>query len=458
MTEQNFKYRTDPLFLRNQFYGIGKYGMPLIPKFESREGDFEDLRLIGFDVAKTEKDEHFDRMVHFFLYDYKFECFWGKPENYIGKLKKYKAVLAPDFSMYIEMANPLKIYNTFRNRWCGAYLASKGIRVIPTVNWGLKETFDFCFEGIEKGSTVAVSTYMVSKHNNHAYQKEFFMAGYNEMLKRIEPEVIICYNTPFPEMEGNIIFVDYELSSWRHMNEDISQSYSPYLKYICGEEKWPENCDIIRKVGYVIPDVEKGSGSAYGGKWIPKKEDDERFLGEPGSINRTWCEGKKGGYARETKIGEDGRATKERHLTDHGRPWAHTDPHDHTIEWDQNTGAPRPSSPINYPDGALEFKSYEGGANMNNGNVPNDEYFEENRFKTINEFKWAMSSNSEVEFEWENKIYGIVSDPNGIAIYEANKQETEKICASADEVLEYMLGECRLRDVITKVRVWSRTI
>jgi len=59
MTEQNFKYRTDPLFLRNQFYGIGKYGMPLIPKFEIREGDFEDLRLIGFDVAKTEKDEHF---------------------------------------------------------------------------------------------------------------------------------------------------------------------------------------------------------------------------------------------------------------------------------------------------------------------------------------------------------------------------------------------------------------
>ncbi len=258
MTEQNFKYRTDPLFLRNQFYGIGKYGMPLIPKFEMREGDFEDLRLIGFDVAKTEKDKHFDRMVHFFLYDYKFECFWEKPENYIDKLKKYKSVLTPDFSMYIEMANPFKIYNTFRNRWCGAYLASKGIRVIPTINWGLKETFDFCFEGIEKGSTVAVSTYMVSEHNHHADQKEFFMAGYNEMLKRIEPEAIICYNTPFAEMEGNIIFVDYELSSWRHMNEDISQSYSPYFKYICGKEKWPENCDIIVKTGYVGSGHRKG--------------------------------------------------------------------------------------------------------------------------------------------------------------------------------------------------------
>lgn len=75
--------------------------------------------------------------------------------------------------MYIEMAKPLKIYNTFRNRWCRAYLASKGIHVIPTVCWGEEDTFDFCFEGIEKGSSVAVSTYMVSEHNNHSDQKNF---------------------------------------------------------------------------------------------------------------------------------------------------------------------------------------------------------------------------------------------------------------------------------------------
>ena len=93
----------------------------------------------------------------------------------------------------------------FRNRWCGAYWASKGIRVIPTVNWGDASTFAFCFEGIEKGSVVAFSTYMASEHDNRCDQKEWFMVGYNEMLRRIEPEKIICYNTPFPEMQGNII-------------------------------------------------------------------------------------------------------------------------------------------------------------------------------------------------------------------------------------------------------------
>ena len=41
---------------------------------------------------------------------------------------------------------------------------------------------------------------MASEHDNRQAQKEWFMAGYNEMLRRIEPEKIICYNTPFPEM------------------------------------------------------------------------------------------------------------------------------------------------------------------------------------------------------------------------------------------------------------------
>ena len=77
----------------------------------------------------------------------------------------------------------MQLYNTFRNRWCGAYFASEGMRVIPTVSWGDERSFAFCFEGIPKGSTVAVSTYMVSEHGNRADQKPFFMKGYEELLR-----------------------------------------------------------------------------------------------------------------------------------------------------------------------------------------------------------------------------------------------------------------------------------
>lgn len=58
-------------------------------------------------------------------------------------------------------------------------------------------------------------------------------------------------------------------------------------------------------------------GSAFGGEWQPRKPNDERFLGELGEVKSSWASGKKGGYGRETKIGEDEKALTERHETDH---------------------------------------------------------------------------------------------------------------------------------------------
>ena len=234
MTGENYRYRTSPFLLRNQFKGEGALQIPLIPKFKARDDDFINLRLIGFDKTTRGSSNHLDRMVHFFLYDYKFDRVWKNPDTDLEKLKQYRAVLSPDFSMYTEMAPVIQLYNTFRNRWCGAYYASKGVRVIPAVSWGNENTFEFCFDGIEKGSAVAVSTYMVSEKANQKDQKDFFLKGYGELLRRIEPEKIICYNEPFPEMQGDIVFVDYDLSSWRYMNDE---DYVPskYAKYICGQ-------------------------------------------------------------------------------------------------------------------------------------------------------------------------------------------------------------------------------
>ena len=120
MTEENYKYRTSPFLLRNQFKGKGKLQVPIIPRFQSKEDDFADVRLIGFDKAKLESDNHLDRMVHFFLYDYKFERVWKNPDADLEKLKCYRAVLSQDFSICSEMAPVIQLFNTFRNRWCGA--------------------------------------------------------------------------------------------------------------------------------------------------------------------------------------------------------------------------------------------------------------------------------------------------------------------------------------------------
>lgn len=97
----------------------------------------------------------------------------------------------------------IKVYNTFRSRWCGAFLQANGVKVIPTLAWGGPETFWFCFDGIEQNAVVAVSTIGVRT------EKDLFLQGYNEMLRRLKPSKVICYGKPFDEMKGNIIEVDY---------------------------------------------------------------------------------------------------------------------------------------------------------------------------------------------------------------------------------------------------------
>ncbi len=84
----------------------------------------------------------------------------------------------------------------------------------------------------------------------------------------------------------------------------------------------------------------------------------------------------------------------------------------------------------------------------------------EQNFESISEFKRSLSWGAEIEFEWKGVHYGVVryGTDNKITIYEANKPETEKICETPDEALEYMVGEDRLRDVITQVEVHFRSI
>ena len=194
----SYELRNEPLFLRNQFNGVGMFKLPLVKK---QEISLEDVKLIGYD--KVNQSDDYDRIVHFFLDDYRFESIYNSPESKTETLKKYKAVLTPDFSMYVEMPIALQLFSTFKNRWVGAYLQEQGISVIPTVRWGDLTSFNFCFDGIEKGSIVAVSTIGIKKEKSH------FMLGYNEMLSRIRPSKIICYGKPFDEMKGDIIEVNY---------------------------------------------------------------------------------------------------------------------------------------------------------------------------------------------------------------------------------------------------------
>lgn len=134
------------------------------------------------------------------------------------------------------------------------------------------------------------------------------MAGYNEMLRRIEPEKIICYNTPFPEMQGDIVFVDYERSSWKYMSYERSFQKEDLEAYRIGDTH-SKTYDTIEP--YLVNDFSsKGGGSAYGGKWKPNpnKPNEVILQGPPNTIQKIFLKMKKGGYWVEVKYGNDGWA------------------------------------------------------------------------------------------------------------------------------------------------------
>lgn len=192
---------TEEFFTRNEFKMAGKYNIPIIKK---QDIDINNLQLIAFSEIRKQ-GKIFDKMktIHFFIHDYKFNNIYYEPAKYLKKLSRFKAVLTPDYSLYSDMPKAIQISNVFKNRWCGAYWKSKGLTVIPTISWGLSNSYEFCFDGIEQGAIVAISTLGCRK------SKLNFMRGYDKMLEQIKPKAIICYYKPFKEMKGNVIEVPY---------------------------------------------------------------------------------------------------------------------------------------------------------------------------------------------------------------------------------------------------------
>lgn len=187
-----------------QFPCVGFYGIPVMQPTQVT-GD-KMLRFMDFNDIWN----HQDYIAHFYYDDYKFISAWREPDKYLDKLRRFKAVVSPDFSLYTDFPRALQILSCYRRQWCGAYWQHKGIDVIPDVVWGDKESFAYCFDGIPKHSTVAVSTVGVARDKTwNAKEDSLFKAGYDEMLARLEPTTIMFYGDMLDGLEGNIIQVPY---------------------------------------------------------------------------------------------------------------------------------------------------------------------------------------------------------------------------------------------------------
>jgi hypothetical protein len=198
-------YRNDELYLRNNLYMTGRFEMPFV---YSQNVSLQNIKLVAFSNIKTYENSVSKKLktVHFFLDDYKFDEVWKNPKAQLERLSQYTQLLSPGFSLYSDMPEPLQIYNTFRNRWCAAYWQYNKQAVIPTIVWGRENTFEFCFDSVEKGCVVAIST--VGTQDD----EEAFMTGYKTMCEIIEPKTVINYGKLFDDMREYAKLIDIPYS------------------------------------------------------------------------------------------------------------------------------------------------------------------------------------------------------------------------------------------------------
>lgn len=181
------------------FDGTGAYGIPpLYPEHCSVDS------FIGFNYAKSCKAPY-SKGVHFFIDDYQFTRLWANPDAYLELLGNFKAVCTPDFSTYTDFPKAIQIYNHYRKHWLGAYWQQNGITVIPTISWSDRSSFEWCFDGEPVGSSVAVSS-VGTQINKES--RALFLAGYNEMCSRLQPERIYFYGLVPDGCKGNIVPLD----------------------------------------------------------------------------------------------------------------------------------------------------------------------------------------------------------------------------------------------------------
>ena len=144
---------------------------------------------LPFNAAK--RTMRLKQWLHFYIYDYFFESVWNMPDRYLPLFKKFKGVITPDFSLYINLPLAMQIWNTYRNRALGYWLQSNGIPIIANVSWGDERTYDFAFEGLEKGGTYAICSNGALQNKISRY---YFVKGLEKMVEALEPDTIVNYS------------------------------------------------------------------------------------------------------------------------------------------------------------------------------------------------------------------------------------------------------------------------
>ena len=164
-------------------------------------------------MRKGDKEYRVASFIHFYVDDIKFDgarsSIWLFPRQALEVINHYDGIITPDFSMYQDFPEPIKLFAVYRMRAFGHWIGKQGIAVINNVRWGTRETWDYCFAGIPKHSVVAIGT--VASGLRKLENRPRFEDGLEVMANTLMPTTVIVYGSANYECFENLRHRDVEI-------------------------------------------------------------------------------------------------------------------------------------------------------------------------------------------------------------------------------------------------------
>ena len=183
----------DP-FLLSKLEGMKLTPIYCMPVIEPYNGSLPS-ELITFSKARAEFNDGIRSSACpcFYMDDESFLCAVKKPDNYLNMLLQHPQVIGLDMSIQMDMPYATKVHNLFVNKLWTRYMQMKGCRMIANIVWAEPRLYDIAFDGFPSDSIVAVNSMGIKENRTSQY---FWLKGYEEMLKRLNPCHIVRYGEP----------------------------------------------------------------------------------------------------------------------------------------------------------------------------------------------------------------------------------------------------------------------
>lgn len=188
--------------------------------------------LIPFSTAVSRSCTDFHGFVHFYEDDVKIERFWNNPLKYLARLSKFDGVISPDYSLYRDFPRAMKIWNTYRNYACGAWLQSQRLNVIANIRLSGKNSEDYALAGAPCNSVIAFGAHGNIRPTDN---RDYFFIDIAKAVNILHPQAIVVYGTDaygifeYPKSLGIPVHFfsnqRYQLLKERRNNDETSEQY-----------------------------------------------------------------------------------------------------------------------------------------------------------------------------------------------------------------------------------------